>query len=34
VTFTAPKKKGKYTIVVRAKTSCGSETVTRRLRVH
>jgi hypothetical protein len=33
-TFRAPKRKGKYTIVVKAKTSCGTETVTRRLKVH
>jgi hypothetical protein len=32
--FRAPRKKGKYTIVVKAKTSCGSETVKKRLRVH
>jgi FlgD Ig-like domain len=34
VRITAPRKKGKYTLVVRAKTSCGTETVTRRLKVH
>jgi hypothetical protein len=34
VRLTAPRKKGKYTLVVRAKTSCGTETVTQRLKVH
>lgn len=34
VRITAPHKKGKYTLVVRAKTSCGTETVTRQLKVH
>jgi flagellar hook assembly protein FlgD len=34
VRITAPKKKGSYTLVVRATTSCGTETVTRRLKVH
>lgn len=34
VTITAPSKKGKYFLVVRAKVSCGSQTVRRHLRVH
>jgi hypothetical protein len=34
VKIRAPRKRGKYLLVVRAKTSCGTETVTRRLKVH
>lgn len=34
ITITAPRKKGKYTLVVRAKTSCGSQSVSQRLKVH
>lgn len=34
VTIRAPRKRGKYILVVRAKMSCGSQTDTQRLRVH
>jgi hypothetical protein len=34
VTLRAPNKKGNYTLVVRAKLSCGTQTNTQRLKVH
>ncbi len=34
VRLTAPKRRGTYFLVVRAKLSCGSQTVKQRLRVH
>lgn len=34
VTIRAPKKKGNYILVVRAKMSCGKQTVSQRLKVH
>ncbi len=34
VTIRAPKKKGNYILIVRAKMSCGKQTVSQRLKVH
>lgn len=34
VSITAPRRRGNYILVVRAKLSCGSESVKQRLRVH
>jgi hypothetical protein len=34
VTLTAPKKKGNYKLVVRARLSCGKQTIKQKLKVH